>query len=539
VPLSNLLFGIAAVFTVWAFLLFRLAQNIINSMVLTDRKRQHNSFSEFQTTVTSVLDEKELFRVAAESLCQMIPKGRVLVFLRKEEAEEFALFELTEEDYGLEPEKEQEILQYFHEEDFEKHVEMAPLQYDHTMQGFIYILLPDKVKLNYVEVEYLQQIAAHSSVCLKNIHLYQTAYQNSIHDELTGLYNRRYYKEFIEKYWMPHEPQAIVYIDMDDFRLLNEVYGEDRADEVVCWCADIIREETESKGAIFRFGSNEFLIYFRYQKEEELRMVAQKIQKRLADDKERKPDVLQPVTVSIGIAMYPDTAQDADSLLKQAERATFFAKEDGKNCFRVYTMEEKRASVTEEGKAYQQIAQTIYALVAAIDAKDSFTFEHSVHVSEYAVLLAQAIGLDDSEVRIVQEAGMLHDIGKIGIPDDILKKPGRLTKEEYETMKTHVMNSIDMIHYLPNMNYVIPAVISHHERYDGKGYPRGLAGEDIPLLGRVLAVCDCYDAMVSKRAYKESMSKEYAASELEANKGIQFDPKLADAFITLIKEGKV
>ena len=115
----------------------------------------------------------------------------------------------------------------------------------------------------------------------------------------------------------------------------------------------------------------------------------------------------------------------------------------------------------------------------------------------------------------------------------------RESDDEYEIMKTHVTNSIEMIHFLPNMNYVIPAVLSHHERYDGKGYPRGLKGEDIPLLGRILAVCDSFDAMTTKRTYKEAMSIDYAISELEHNKGTQFDPKLAEAFIELLKEGKI
>ena len=160
--------------------------------------------------------------------------------------------------------------------------------------------------------------------------------------------------------------------------------------------------------------------------------------------------------------------------------------------------------------------------MAAVDAKDSFTFEHSENVSGYAMKLAAKMGLP-----------------KDGIPESILKKKGKLTDEEYEVMKTHVENSIEMIHFLPNMNYVIPAVLSHHERYDGKGYPGGVKGTDIPLLGRILAVCDSFDAMISKRAYKEALSVEYAMGELEKNKGTQFDPKVADAFIELIKEGKV
>lgn len=114
------------------------------------------------------------------------------------------------------------------------------------------------------------------------------------------------------------------------------------------------------------------------------------------------------------------------------------------------------------------------------------------------------LGLPKEDIQTARVAGLLHDIGKIGIQDDILKKKGKLTKEEYEVIKTHVEKSVEMIRFLPHMNYVIPAVLSHHERYDGKGYPNGIKGKEIPILGRILAVCDSFDAMVSRRAYKES-----------------------------------
>ena len=160
---------------------------------------------------------------------------------------------------------------------------------------------------------------------------------------------------------------------------------------------------------------------------------------------------------------------------------------------------------------------------------------HTMGVSEEAVRLAEIYGTQADRQK-AKVAGLLHDIGKIGIPESILKKKGKLTDEEYEVMKTHVENSIEMIHFLPNMNYVIPAVLSHHERYDGKGYPGGVKGTDIPLLGRILAVCDSFDAMVSRRAYKDALSVEYAIGELEKGKGTQFDPDVAEAFIELIEE---
>ena len=174
--------------------------------------------------------------------------------------------------------------------------------------------------------------------------------------------------------------------------------------------------------------------------------------------------------------------------------------------------------------------------MAAIDAKDSFTFEHSENVSRYAEKLAAKLGLPKEDIQTVKVAGLLHDIGKIGIQDSILKKQGKLTDEEYSIIKTHVEKSVEMIRVLPHMDYVIPAVLSHHERYDGKGYPNGIHGNEIPILGRILTVCDSFDAMVSRRAYKEAMSIEYATGELERGKGTQFDPDVAQAFIELIRE---
>ena len=146
------------------------------------------------------------------------------------------------------------------------------------------------------------------------------------------------------------------------------------------------------------------------------------------------------------------------------------------------------------------------------------------------------LGLPKEDIQTARVAGLLHDIGKIGIQDDILKKKGKLTKEEYEVIKTHVEKSVEMIRFPPHMNYVIPAVLSHHERYDGKGYPNGIKGKEIPILGRILAVCDSFDAMVSRRAYKEKLSVEYAIGELENGKGTQFDPDVAQAFIELVEE---
>ena len=176
------------------------------------------------------------------------------------------------------------------------------------------------------------------------------------------------------------------------------------------------------------------------------------------------------------------------------------------------------------------------SLLKALEECDSDTEHHIERTRLIGAELGKKIGLSDAQQSKLALLCLLHDIGKIGIPESILKKKGKLTDEEYEVMKTHVENSIEMIHFLPNMNYVIPAVLSHHERYDGKGYPGGVKRTDIPLLGRMLAVCDGFDAMVSRRAYEDALSVEYAIGELEKGKGTQFDPDVAEAFIELIEE---
>lgn len=519
---------------VWAF------ANILWVMVLVRHLEQKQSLEQFeklqafQKDTLSILDVEELCQKILEVLPNIIGEVDIFVVLRDGDSGKYELVEGTTE-YTLTEKEQAEIADKLEESVKRGYVGVSPLHYDNVLQGYLCLRPKSKLKMNYQDVRCFQQFAAHVSICLKNIDIYQRRYQLTIHDDLTGLYNRRYFKEYMEKNWKEGFNQSFLYLDIDDFKLFNEMYGEDCGDEVLKWCGQVILAVIGKEGPVFRLGSNEYIVYLRDKSREELLNLSQEIQKMLSQDKAQKPKVLQPITMSIGIALYSSKTASFDELLKQAERAVFFAKQNGKNSIEVYgtAIEESKEKAKKPG-AYEQISSTIYALTAAINAKDSYTFDHSIHVSQYAVLLAKEIGLNNNEVQIVKEAGLLHDIGKIGIPEHILKKQGKLTDEEYEIMKTHVTRSVEMIHFLPNMNYVIPAVLSHHERYDGRGYPRGIAGEAIPFLGRILAVCDCYDAMVSKRSYKEALSKEYAISELQKNRGTQFDPDLVDVFVTLI-----
>ncbi|MCQ2545916.1 MAG: HD-GYP domain-containing protein, partial [Clostridia bacterium] len=173
------------------------------------------------------------------------------------------------------------------------------------------------------------------------------------------------------------------------------------------------------------------------------------------------------------------------------------------------------------------------------DAKDHYTAQHSKNVAKYAAILSAANNMSEDQIRMVYAAGLLHDIGKISIPENILKKEDGLTDEEYEVIKGHVNSSIDMIRHLPSMDYLIPAAVGHHERWDGKGYPRGTAGEDIPVAARCLAIADSFDAMTTDRPYRKGLPIDYAREQIEAGAGTQFDPELAELFIQLINDMEI
>lgn len=184
----------------------------------------------------------------------------------------------------------------------------------------------------------------------------------------------------------------------------------------------------------------------------------------------------------------------------------------------------------------RNIMRTINALVSAIDFKDHLTRNHSERVKYYACVIAKKMGLPSSEINRLKEACKVHDLGKIGVHDNILTKPDKLTEEEYKEIKLHSLAGAVILKPFHFLDKVIKMVRQHHERYDGKGYPDGLKGEKICLSARIMAVADSFEAMTSDRTYRKRMSKEDAIDELKKYKGSQFDPVVVDVFIKLLEE---
>lgn len=181
------------------------------------------------------------------------------------------------------------------------------------------------------------------------------------------------------------------------------------------------------------------------------------------------------------------------------------------------------------------LIESLRAIVSSLEEKDSYTHGHSIRVAEYSTLLAQELNLSEVEVREVELSALLHDIGKIGIPDGVLLKPARLTRAEFEIMKSHPVRSARILAKISALQPLIPGIRHHHERFDGLGYPDGLKGDEIPLYARIILIADTYDAMTSTRPYRLALDKEIAFAELDKCSGTQFDPVLVDAFVKAIR----
>lgn len=210
------------------------------------------------------------------------------------------------------------------------------------------------------------------------------------------------------------------------------------------------------------------------------------------------------------------------------------------NEFRHRKEQKKKDEQLRESKEQVEMANEAIMLVAkTLDARDRYTSQHSERVSQYSCLIGREMGLPEDECENLRKVALLHDIGKVGVPDAILNKPGRLTDEEYAAMKKHVDYGAEILKNFTGLRHAAEGAQFHHERYDGRGYTHGLKGDQIPLYGRIIGVADAFDAMTSNRCYRKHLDMKTVLGELERCKGSQFDPKIADIMIGLVKRGEV
>jgi diguanylate cyclase (GGDEF)-like protein len=357
------------------------------------------------------------------------------------------------------------------------------------------------------------------------------------HDGLTGLLNHRTIHGKLMDYVSshPNDHITVMMIDMDGFKQFNDTYGHQVGDQVIRHVANILGQSFSEDVFIGRCGGDEFMAVLPRCNASEASIIADRIKTVLEHRPFRNPEgVAIPIRLCFGISDTTTAGSSPINLVATADAALFEGKKKGGDAITLHM------TIKEQGDIENRTTfDVLDSLVTAIDNKDRYTKRHSEDVTTYALLLAQSLSLSEETCSAVRVAGLLHDVGKIGVPDAILRKPGKLSPQEYEIMKNHVTISTLIIHGLPRLADVLDAVAYHHERWDGKGYPKGLAGEQIPLLGRVMAIADAFSAMTLDRPYRAGMSVEEALTEIEEGCGTQFDPRLARIFVGTIRQSSI
>ncbi|HEX9059699.1 MAG TPA: diguanylate cyclase, partial [Clostridia bacterium] len=315
----------------------------------------------------------------------------------------------------------------------------------------------------------------------------------------------------------------------------NDLYGLSYGDTILESTATILKKIIDKNDTIYRFGGDEFAILILNKDSVYLEKEAKRIVQEYNEIKHEyyNNTPANKITFSMGSSHYPSISKNKEDLISQANMALYQAKNMGDD--KVHFYQDIMLQIHKDIKSDQQLIGVFKGLLSTIVTKDKYTFGHCERVSSYAVMISDAMGLNLKEIKTIKQAGLLHDIGKIELPKSVLNKIGRLTDEEFELIRQHPVYSANILEPLSGMDNLIDYVKHHHERYDGKGYPDGLEGENISLGARILCVADSFDAMVSDRPYRKSMSIEEAFREIEKCSGSQFDPEVAKYFINAMR----
>jgi len=462
-----------------------------------------------------------------------------------------------------------------------------PIFYADYLHGVLYVESLERIEFSEEESLLLSTLADLISGALHNALTFQKAQEQAITDGLTGVKTHRFFMEALSSEWKRSSRAgrsfALVLMDLDRFKFVNDFYGHLEGDLVLQRVGQILEGNCRRSDVVARYGGDEFVILMPETSMEQARQLASKLRGWVSADPLLRE---KNITASFGIACYPLHGSTPQELIQVADASMYLSKHQGGNTVstadhvdpkearrwkrdvleaylgvtlkRLFAtgpesfneIHQRLRQFTEslpaseasplspgDGPASlpQSILDTVTSLAYAIDAKDQYTQGHSQKVSAYAALLAESLSLSEAEVDEIRLAAILHDVGKVGIPEQVLNKNGPLNPEEWDVMKTHVDFAARLLEPLPQLARIRLMVLHHHEFFDGSGYPNALSGEDIPIGARIITIADSYDTITSDRSYKKGRTAEEALAELERCAGTQFDPRLIEAFVRAMR----
>lgn len=473
-----------------------------------------------------------------------------------------------------------------------------PIVYADQLHGVLYVETLKIAEFPQEEVLFLGTLADLISGALHNAIAFQKAQEQAITDGMTGLKTHRFFMEALSAEWKRSTRAgrsfSLVLMDLDRFKFVNDFYGHLDGDLVLQRVAHILEANCRRSDVVARYGGDEFVVLMPETDSEQSHQLAAKLRSWICSDPVLRE---KNVTSSFGVATFPLNGSTPQELIQVADASMYLSKHQGGNAVstadqfnsddsrqwkrdvldaylgvtlkRLFTTgpdafveihsrieqfarslaETESASkirgAVESPESSRKVAfeplpsivmDTLTSLALAVDAKDQFTQGHSHKVSSYAVLIAEAMGLSGTAIEEIRLGAMLHDVGKVGIMESILNKSGPLNPEEWEAMKRHVEYGAKLLEPLRGTESVRKMVVHHHEFFDGSGYPEGLAGSQIPMGARIIAIADAYDTITSERTYKKARRPEEAFQELERCGNAQFDPDLVRIFISRLRE---
>ncbi len=385
------------------------------------------------------------------------------------------------------------------------------------------------------DIDTLVKIGSELSRTMENAQQYAAVIEKAHADELTGLLTHGFFHrrvdEEISRCSRFGNIFSILFMDLDLFKSYNDAFGHIAGDRILKEIAGCIRMSIRSIDIPCRYGGDEFGVVLTGSSVDDAYDVAERIRKTIES---RMDSLGVAITSSIGVASWPTSGATKEALILAADSALYWSKRSGRN--RVSLASSVMSTMRLDTSSEQEIIEAVHALAATVDAKDHYTYGHSKKTSEYAVRIAQELGYSAERMAKLKAAAMLHDIGKIRVPDNILFKPGPLISDEWVAIREHPKFGVAILKHIKGLSGCLPIIQHHHEHFDGNGYPAGLAGDDIPLDSRILAVADAYDAMTSPRPYRPNkLNHQDALKELVRCKGTYFDPEVVRVFTELWK----